>query len=186
MKCQKIYKKNNSVFMIDSRENTVELTDNTQLNEYENKNSVQLLPMLNNFFEREDNKNHKVLVDVVRLAREKNIDHFAYGEVGGPDIDTCILEYCLNNRESFMHCNLRVFYKERSNLSFIISFGSGTSGTVPGFEYYLKFDHKNYTADIKPLIEKYFSLFSEANQEIEFLNYFRTKVENRIRYYYSK
>ena len=52
MKCQKIYKKNNSVFMIDSRENTVELTDNTQLNEYENKNSVQLLPMLNNFFER--------------------------------------------------------------------------------------------------------------------------------------
>ena len=97
MKCQKIYKKNNSVFMIDSRENTVELTDNTQLNEYENKNSVQLLPMLNNFFEREDNKNHKVLVDVVRLAREKNIDHFAYGEVGGPDIDTCILEYCLNS-----------------------------------------------------------------------------------------
>ena len=184
MKCQKIYKENNGVFMIDYQNNTVELTDNTQLHKYENNNHVQLLKMLNDFFESKDSKNHKVLVDIIQLAREKNIDHYAHGELSD-DSDTCLIDYFMNNREALIDCRVRIFYKEQYDLSFMILFGRGTTGSIPGFEYYLKFDHKNYTTDIKPLIEKYFSLINDANQEIEFLNYFRTKIDDRICYYYS-
>ena len=184
MKCKKINKENNGVFMVDSQGNTVELTDNNQLCKYENNNRVQLLNMLNDFFESEDSKNHQVLADIVRLAREKNIDHYAYGEVSDHS-DTCLIDYSMNNRQALIDCRIRIFYKEQEDLSFMIMFGRGTTGSIPGFEYYLTFDHKNYTNDIRPLIEKYFSLINDAKQEIELLNYFRTKVEDRIYYYYS-
>ena len=184
MKCVEIYKENNSVYMVDSESDTIELTDYAELNKYENATRIQLLTMLNEFFERKDSENYTVLADIVAMAKDKNIDHYAYGEVGA-DKDTCIIDYYLKNRESYLDCKLRVFYEKESSLRFMISFASGNSGSIPGFDYYLFFDKKAYNLRIKPIIEKYFSIVNDCDGELEILDGFYTAIKNAIFYYYN-
>ncbi|MDU2702379.1 MAG: hypothetical protein E7C47_09590 [Veillonella sp.] len=184
MKCKKIFKEDNKVYMIDSNQTTLELTDITKVNRYENKNNVDIKDILNQFFKSENKQGYVVLEDLDQLVNKYRIDSCSYAETGCYDPDKSMLVYIIKNRNSLLDCQLKVFYSENEQLEFIVEFSKGASGDIPGISLFKYFRENRYMF-IKPLIEKYFMLKDSCIGEIELIKNLYSDIEYDINRYYN-
>ena len=68
MKCKKIFKEDNKVYMIDSNKTKLELTDLFKVSRYESQNNVNIKEILNQFFKAENKQGYGVLEDLEKLV----------------------------------------------------------------------------------------------------------------------
>ena len=185
MKCKKIFKEDNKVYMIDSNKTKLELTDLFKVSRYEGQNNVNIKEILNQFFKAENKQGYGVLEDLEKLVVKYRIDSYSYAETGCYDVDKSMLIYIIKNRKSILDCQLKVFYSENYELEFIVEFSRGASGDIPGISLFKFFREDRYIF-IRPLIEKYFMLNDNGAGEIELIKNLYSNIEYDINKYYME
>lgn len=183
MKCKEITRSEEKVFIIDSNDSKLEVSDVNKLCKYESENSLEFSHMINEFLGERENKYINLIEDIESMIKKYNIDYFSYAECGGYPNDIIGIIQNINNRKSTIDCILKVFYNKKEKLKFMISFNKGSSGSVPGYEFYLHFGYESYS-EIRCLIEEYFKLDDDSNGEIKLLDSLYAKIRRSIINYY--
>lgn len=184
LKCKKILKEDNKVYIIDSEETKLDLTNISEVNKYESRYRVNVKDILNQFFKSESIKGYGVLEDLEKLIDEYKIDSFVCADMGVYDPNINMIVYTIKNREAYLDCQLKVFYSENKELEFIVEFSIGAAGIVSGISLFKCFKEEQYVF-IRPLIKKYFMLNNDGVGEIEIIKNLYSDIEESINRYYE-
>ncbi|MGL4571968.1 MAG: hypothetical protein ACRCVJ_12985 [Clostridium sp.] len=184
MFCKEIIRDYDKVFMVDSNDFKLEISNLDEVSKYEVNNRIELSVMLNDFLSKKEQSSISVLRDIEYMVKKYNIDYFAFGESADYANQYSKITYNTNNRKSYIDCTFSVFYNKNEELKFIVSFKKGSSGTIPGFDFNMHFNNFSYLS-IKNLIEGYFKLDEDSTGEIKLLDELYSKVRNDIIRYYN-
>lgn len=187
MKCYKLIKENNNVFMIDDNGLKLNLENDYDIQKYEKANSVDVLKLVNEFIGEKDSDFTDILTNIEKLVQKYNIDYYMFGEGKQVSRENLVLIYNLKNRNSCVDCILKVFFKDKSecvpSVNYMIEFSEGSSGDYFGFSFYKYFNQRN-SYEIYNLLEEYFSSDS-GNKDQMVINKCISNVKKRMEYYYS-
>ncbi|MBS5307697.1 hypothetical protein [Clostridium sp.] len=191
MKCVKLLKEDNVVFMLDNEGGKLNLEDDIKTQRYEKSHNVNVKDMVNKYLGEEDNGFAKIICEIEKLVKRYNIDYFMYGDGKNVTQDSLALIYNLKNRNSYIDCTLKVFFSiEKTShhsidrIKYMIDFSTGSKGNTYGFEFFKYFTCDNFY-EIKHKLESYFSVNDDRAKDIEVIEDCFNNVKNRINYYYS-
>lgn len=183
MLCKRILKENCTVYMIDSKDQKLDLENCSAIQKYERNNSVKVISMINEFFSKKDSGFKDIINNIEYMVDEYNIDYFVFGEGATSNNLYSPIIYNINNRKSKIDCILKVFYRENEGLNLMISFNEGSSGSIPGYDFYLHFKCNDYFK-VRHLIEDYFKLDEDLEGEVKLLDDLYNKIKRaRVNYY---
>lgn len=191
MRCEKLLKKNNIAFMLDDKEEMLNLEDYIKIQKYERCHNTNVKDMINKYLGEQDSNFTKIISEIENLAKKYNVDYFMYGDGKNVSGGNLALVYNLNNRNSYIDCTLKIFFSiEKTShhsidrIKYMIEFSAGSNGNTYGFEFFKYFTWDSFY-EIKHKLESYFSGDDDRVKDIEVIEECFNNVKNRINYYYS-
>lgn len=189
IKCNKLIKENNNVFMIDENGFKLNLENDFDIQKYEKANGIDVLNMVNKYISEKDSGFTNIITYIEKLVQKFNIDYYMFGDGKQVSRENLALIYNLKNRNSCVDCILKVFYEDKCgsvpSVNCMIEFSEGSSGDYFGFSFYKYFNQSNLY-EIYNLLEEYFSSDSSGDKDQAVINRCISNVKNRMKYYYSE
>jgi hypothetical protein len=188
MKCTKLIKENNNVFMLDENGFKLNLENDFDIQKYEKANSVDVLKIVNKYISEKNSDFTDIITNIEKLVQKYNIDYYMFGEGKQVSRENIALIYNLKNRDSCVDCILKVFYEDKCesvpSVKYMIEFSEGSSGDYFGFSFY-KYLNQSNLYEIYNLLEEYFSSDSSGDKDQMVINKCISNVKNQMEYYYS-
>lgn len=186
MYCSKLFKEENTVFMMDDKGTKLNLEDDRVVYKYEKVNDVEVKDMIAQYLGKDF---EKIIKEIEELVDKYNIDYFMCGEGKEVCQGSLALVYNINNRNSYIDCDLKVFVnldnncREADRIRYMIKFYAGSTGNNYGFDFYKYFTYDDFYI-IKNELEKYFASKESESSDIGIINTCSSNISRRISSYY--
>lgn len=183
MECKEIIKKDFNVYLIDSNNNQLNLSNDRDISKYEKNNKVDIIKMVDDFLEEQDNGFLSMITDIEEMVQLYHIDYFILGEGIEVSYDNLAIMYNLKNRNSYVDCALKIFYNKderfSSKLKYMLDFSQGANGQNFGYSIYRYFTKDEFYI-IKNMLEDYFQDEKKGDKTKKVINDCMKNIQRRL------